>query len=554
MPFSFMPEKYQDEWKALADSGDFQPADTVYSLCHNCSAIIEENHPEVNVRSLWELILSDESFAYPDFHKQTVLVQDCWRSRERLAEQAAVRDLLKRMNFQVQEMPENHEPFHRQDFFFINYAYTGDYGAQSFSFDNQVVIRENDCYIGQPFSGYALYGASAEDIVIVGVLIRKEVFYRNFLQVISADRALLHFFLDPEIDSFSDEFIHLNNLKDGSIRRQIELMVLEYANRTEDTQRILKPMTLTLIMMLARQFRLAAKNKENEDVIEAMVYFIDEHLDHITLAMLSRRFGYHPAYISAQLSAKTGKTFSRILLSRRMTNGLLFGSFHFLLPTLPIYADHLGATGTELGLIGGIFGFSAIFIRLFTDVGVRVIGKKHCLYAGLFLSILATMSYFIFDSIDAIILARVLHDKAKVTTQLDTMESLAEDDCQVEQLKRLRAYLDRNWEYLVPVKMRGITEELKGLGTCESNHRPFSFRMAIVFLAAWYMLWRMLCSLRKALYSLLVNWHPWSELRICGFAIRRAFLTAAMTIRVSRVSSTSQPTMQRLYQSMMAVR
>ena len=103
-----MPEKYQDEWKALADSGDFQPADTVYSLCHNCSAIIEENHPEVNVRSLWELILSDESFAYPDFHKQTVLVQDCWRSRERLAEQAAVRDLLKRMNFQVQEMPENH--------------------------------------------------------------------------------------------------------------------------------------------------------------------------------------------------------------------------------------------------------------------------------------------------------------------------------------------------------------------------------------------------------------------------------------------------------------
>ena len=92
-----------------------------------------------------------------------------------------------------------------------------------------------------------------------------------------------------------------------------------------------------------------------------------------------------------------------------MTNGLLFASFHFLLPTLPMYADHLGATGTEIGLIGGIFGFSAIFIRLFTDIGVRVLGKKNSLYAGLFLSILATMSYFIFDSIDAIILARVVH-------------------------------------------------------------------------------------------------------------------------------------------------
>ena len=92
-----------------------------------------------------------------------------------------------------------------------------------------------------------------------------------------------------------------------------------------------------------------------------------------------------------------------------MTNGLLFASFHFLLPTLPIYADHLGATGTELGVIGGIFGFSAIFIRLFTDTGVRAIGKKNCLYVGLVLSILATISYFIFDSIHAIILARVLH-------------------------------------------------------------------------------------------------------------------------------------------------
>ena len=57
------------------------------------------------------------------------------------------------------------------------------------------------------------------------------------------------------------------------------------------------------------------------------------------------------------------------------TNGLLFGSFHFLLPTLPLYAAGLGATGTEIGIIGGIFGFSAIFIRLFTDTGVRALGK-----------------------------------------------------------------------------------------------------------------------------------------------------------------------------------
>lgn len=213
---------------------------------------------------------------------------------------------------------EIHERFHRQDFFFINYAYTGDYGAQSYRFDNHVTICKDDCYIGQPFSGYALYGASDEDIVIVGVLIRKEVFYRNFLQIVSADKSLLRFFLDPQVNSFSDEFIHLKDLKDSLVRPQIELLVTEYANRDEMTQDVLKPMTLTLLTMLARQFRKTCAEEEGDDLTAKMIRYIEEHLDHVTLAMLSVEFGYHPAYISSRFSEKVGQTFSQLLLSKRM--------------------------------------------------------------------------------------------------------------------------------------------------------------------------------------------------------------------------------------------
>lgn len=52
------------------------------------------------------------------------------------------------------------ELFHRQDFFFFNFAYSGNYGAISYKYDNHVTIRENECYIGQPYAGYALYGHS----------------------------------------------------------------------------------------------------------------------------------------------------------------------------------------------------------------------------------------------------------------------------------------------------------------------------------------------------------------------------------------------------------
>lgn len=99
----------QYAWRGLPDSAPFRPGDTVYSLCHNCSNIIEEMHPDVNLRSLWELILNDEEFSFPDYSGMEATVQDCWRARERYEEQNAVREILKKMNIVYAEAERNHE-------------------------------------------------------------------------------------------------------------------------------------------------------------------------------------------------------------------------------------------------------------------------------------------------------------------------------------------------------------------------------------------------------------------------------------------------------------
>lgn len=104
-----MPTEYRSKWSGLPDCGDYAPGDTVYSLCHNCSAIIEEYKKGVAVKSLWELILADETFAYPDYKGAVAEVQDCWRARGRRSEQDAVRALLQRMNFRVQELADNRD-------------------------------------------------------------------------------------------------------------------------------------------------------------------------------------------------------------------------------------------------------------------------------------------------------------------------------------------------------------------------------------------------------------------------------------------------------------
>ena len=93
----------------LPDSGDFQPGDTVYSLCHNCSAILEESKPGVIVTSLWEYIAADGSFPLPELTGRTMILQDCWRAFDRTGEQDAVRTLLQRMGVSITELPDNRE-------------------------------------------------------------------------------------------------------------------------------------------------------------------------------------------------------------------------------------------------------------------------------------------------------------------------------------------------------------------------------------------------------------------------------------------------------------
>ena len=166
-----------------------------------------------------------------------------------------------------------HEKFHRQDFFFVNFACRGGYRALSARCDQEVAVREGDCYIGQPYSGYALRGSSEGDIV-VGVLVRRDTFFRDFLGALSAAPAMLHFFLEPQVNRLSDEFVHMTLPKDSLVSEQ-------------------------------------------------MTTYVEQHHEAVPFADVDARFGYHPNYVSALLRQQTGQTFSQLLLQTRMERACL---------------------------------------------------------------------------------------------------------------------------------------------------------------------------------------------------------------------------------------
>ena len=238
------------------------------------------------------------------------------------------------------------EPFHRQDFFFIDYAYHLDYNALSSKFDNLITVREDDCYIGQPFSGYALKGDSdGDDIIMIGVHIKKEAFFREYLPALSTDPDMFRFFLVPQTDKFSDEFIHLSFEKTSPVRTLLEMMVIEYADRKDDTQQILKPMVLALFMHIARRYRLEKPSVHEDTLCGRILDYIGSHPESVTLKEIAAHFSYHPNYISSLLHKEAGKTFSEIVLEKRMDRAviLLKGT------TLPIedISAMLGYTNTS---------------------------------------------------------------------------------------------------------------------------------------------------------------------------------------------------------------
>ena len=60
---------------------------------------------------------------------------------------------------------------------------------------------------------------------------------------------------------------------------------------------------------------------------------------------------------------------------------------------------------------------------------------------------------------------------------LDTAESQAKIAEEIAQVEKLRQYVRRNWSSLEPLRLRKIPVSASGIGTCESNHRKYSYRM-----------------------------------------------------------------------------
>lgn len=133
---------------------------------------------------------------------------------------------------------------------------------------------------------------------------------------------MLNFFLEPNKNQFSDEFVHLSIPSGSSIWRLLGILVLEYSNKTNDTQKIIKPIVMSLCMYISSEYK-----RQNLPVkltlVDQIIEYIDTNAATVSLPDVASYFGYHPVYISKLLPKKIGKTFSQILIESRMKKASL---------------------------------------------------------------------------------------------------------------------------------------------------------------------------------------------------------------------------------------
>ncbi len=210
---------------------------------------------------------------------------------------------------------------HRHDYFYFNYCYKGvhEYNTEQ----NRIVMNENDIYAGQPFVSHRHMPQVCDDGVLVCIFIRPELVYKTLLPYINTSESMTNFLIRPSTHKFSEESIHFNLKNDYNIRKLLELMIIEYATPSESTQSILRSLASAMIMQVARKYSAQQDKPQTLNLSSQIVKYIGEHDSSITLQEVATKFSYHPNYISSLLKKETGKSFSQILLEKRMSHALV---------------------------------------------------------------------------------------------------------------------------------------------------------------------------------------------------------------------------------------
>lgn len=219
---------------------------------------------------------------------------------------------------------EKAEPCHRHNYFLINYAYRGDY--REIIDGKEILLKEQDVYLSQPFVPHCLLSHESKDDVILSIRIRKDLLLHSLMPVLPKNESLLNFFISPLNMNLNASHKYLIFRKDPNlclwIHRVFEALIEEYVEMQPSYGTLLDTNLASLLALFSRYYILhqeeCDKAEKAPTLISGILRYIADNCSTATLTQVSDEFHYHPNYISTLLQKETGQTFSDIIRSYRL--------------------------------------------------------------------------------------------------------------------------------------------------------------------------------------------------------------------------------------------
>lgn len=102
------------------------------------------------------------------------------------------------------------------------------------------------------------------------------------------------------------------------------------------------------------------------------------------------------------------RIWSRDFILICLANFFVFLGFQMTLPTIPLYVEKLGGNEQLIGIVVGLFTFSALLIRPFAGHTLETKGRKFVFLLGLSLFVLSVGSFGIFASLMFLFIMRIV--------------------------------------------------------------------------------------------------------------------------------------------------
>ena len=204
---------------------------------------------------------------------------------------------------------------HNHDFFEILYVYSGSCSTLISGHEHE--LHSGDICLYNLQALHYVRKSKPED-VLFNIMVRKDLFQRSFLNLLTENDLLTDFFIQSiySIDNRAGQIV-LSPMPGFRCEQVVQYMIeLHYRDRPME-QSMLKALLVVLLGEMTFQYRAKFSEREGASskglTLSQVITCISKNAETVTLEQLAEHFGYTPRSMTRYIKAHTGTTFKKIV-------------------------------------------------------------------------------------------------------------------------------------------------------------------------------------------------------------------------------------------------